>query len=76
METVVSKRRKGTQILYHDFLNRLIYPKLGDVKVAQIKFSDIAILILWIAQYADHSKALPAFFSLLIPLRKLCSAKP
>ena len=44
LETVVSKRRKGTQILYHDFMNRLIYPKLGHVKVAQIKFSDIAIL--------------------------------
>jgi integrase len=43
-ETVVSKRRKGTQILYKDFLNRLIYPKLGHVKVAQIRFSDIAIL--------------------------------
>ena len=25
LETVVSKRRKGTQILYHDFMNRLIY---------------------------------------------------
>ena len=33
-ETVVSKRRKGTQILCKDFLNRLIYPKLGHVKVA------------------------------------------
>ncbi len=44
LETVVSKRRKGTQVLYHDFLNRLIYPKLGHVKVAQIKFSDVAIL--------------------------------
>ena len=44
LETVVSKKRKGTQILYHDFLKRLIYPRLGDVKVAQIKFSDIAIL--------------------------------
>jgi integrase len=43
-ETVVSKRRKGTQILYKDFLNWLIYPKLGHVKVAQIRFSDIAIL--------------------------------
>lgn len=44
LETVISKKRKGTQILYHDFLNRLVYPKLGDVKVAQIKFSDIALL--------------------------------
>jgi integrase len=44
LETVVSKRRKGTQILYRDFLNRLVYPRLGDVKVAQITFSDITML--------------------------------
>jgi integrase len=40
----VSKRRKGTKVLYHDFLNRLIYPRLGDAKVAQITFSDITML--------------------------------
>jgi integrase len=44
LETVVSKRRKATQILYRDFLNRLVYPRLGDVKVAQITFSDITML--------------------------------
>jgi integrase len=44
LETVVSKRRKATQILYRDFFKRLTYPKLGHVKVAEIRFSDIAIL--------------------------------
>ncbi len=44
LETVVTKRRKATQVLYNDFFERLTYPKLGDVKVAQIKFSDIALL--------------------------------
>ncbi|MFN0194227.1 MAG: tyrosine-type recombinase/integrase [Aestuariivirga sp.] len=44
LETVVSKRRKATQVIYRDFLSRLIYPKLGDIKVAQIKFSDLALL--------------------------------
>jgi integrase len=44
LETVVSKRRKATQVIYHDFFERLIYPKLGDLKVAQIKFSDMTVL--------------------------------
>jgi integrase len=44
LETVVSKKRKATQVLYRDFLERLTYPKLGDVKIAQIKFTDIAML--------------------------------
>lgn len=42
LETVVSKKRNATQVLYRDFLARLVYPNLGEVKVAQIKFSDIA----------------------------------
>jgi integrase len=44
LETVVSKRRKATQIIYNDFFERLIYPKLGDLKVAEIKFSDMTLL--------------------------------
>jgi integrase len=44
LETVVSKRRVATQVLYNDFFERLTYPKLGDVKVGQIKFSYIALL--------------------------------
>jgi integrase len=44
LETVVSKRRKATQVIYHDFLERLIYPKLADMKVAQVKFSDMTVL--------------------------------
>lgn len=44
LETVVTKRRKATQVLYKDFFERLTYPKLGDLKVGQIKFSDIALL--------------------------------
>jgi integrase len=44
LEAVVSKRRKATQVIYHDFLERLIYPKLGDVKAAQIKFRDMTLL--------------------------------
>jgi hypothetical protein len=41
LETIVSKRRKATQVIYNDFIERLIYPKLGDVKVAEINFSDM-----------------------------------
>jgi integrase len=41
---VVTKRRKATQDLYNDFFERLTYPKLGDLKVAQMRFSDIALL--------------------------------
>jgi integrase len=44
LETVVSKRRRGTQILYQDFFKRLIVPKIGDMKVVQVRFSDIALL--------------------------------
>jgi integrase len=44
LETIISKRRKATQVIYNDFFERLIYPKLGDVKVAEIKFSDMTLL--------------------------------
>ena len=42
LETVVSKKRDATQVLYRDFLERLVYPKLGTTKVADIKFSDVS----------------------------------
>lgn len=34
---------EATQVLYKDFLERLVYPKLGKTKVAGIKFSDISV---------------------------------
>ena len=43
LETQVSKKREATQVLYKDFLERLVYPKLGKTKVAGIKFSDISV---------------------------------
>ena len=42
LETVISKRSEATQIQYRDFLERLVYPKLGKIKVADIKHSDIS----------------------------------
>jgi Arm DNA-binding domain/Phage integrase central domain len=44
LEMVVSKRSEATQALYRDLLERLVYPKFGRTKVAEIKHSDIARL--------------------------------
>ncbi|HUQ37385.1 MAG TPA: site-specific integrase [Aestuariivirga sp.] len=44
LETVISKKREATQVLYRDFFERLAYPKLGKTKVAEIKFSEISAL--------------------------------
>ena len=42
LEMVISKRRETTQVQYRDLLERIIYPKLGKSKVADIKFSDVS----------------------------------
>jgi integrase len=42
LETVISKRSEATQTQYRDFLERLVYPKLGKTRVAEIKHSDIS----------------------------------
>ena len=76
LETVVSKRRKGTQILYHDFLNRLIYPKLGHVKVAQIKFSDIAILHYGLRNTPITANRVIASLSALFSWCERCGLRP
>ncbi len=76
LETVVSKRRKGTQILYHDFLNRLIYPKLGEVKVAQIKFSDIAILHYALRNTPITANRVVASLSALFSWCEKCGLRP
>jgi integrase len=44
LETVISKKREATQVLYRDFFERLAYPKLGKTKVADIKFSEVSAL--------------------------------
>src|SRR5262245_18252483 len=41
LEMIGTKRSAATQTQYRDFLERLVYPKLGKVKVAEIKQSDI-----------------------------------
>jgi integrase len=76
LETVVSKRRKGTQILYNDFLNRLIYPKLGDVKVAQIKFSDIVILHYGLRKTPITANRVIASLSALFSWCEKCGLRP
>jgi integrase len=42
LKTVVSTRSESTQTQYRDFLERLVYPKLGKTKVADIRPSDIS----------------------------------
>jgi integrase len=42
LETVISGRSKATQNQYRDVLERLVFPKLGKIKVADIKHSDIS----------------------------------
>jgi integrase len=44
LEMVISKRSAATQTQYRDFLERLVYPKIGKARVAEIKHSDIARL--------------------------------
>ena len=75
-ETVVSKRRKATQILYNDFLNRLIYPKLGDVKVAQIKFSDIALFHYGLRKTPITANRVIASLSALFSWCERCGFRP
>ncbi len=76
LETVVSKRRRGTQILYNDFLYRLIYPKLGDVKVAQIKFSDIALLHYGLRNTPTTANRVIASLSALFSWCERCGLRP
>ena len=38
------KRRPATQVLYGDLFKRLVYQRIGGVKVADVKFSDVANL--------------------------------
>jgi integrase len=76
LETVVSKRRKATQALYRDFLNRLIYPKLGDVKVAQIKFSDIALLHYGLRNTPITANRVIASLSTLFSWCERCGLRP
>lgn len=44
LKVEVSKRKQATQIQYADFLRRLVYPRLGQSKVADVTFSDISSL--------------------------------
>jgi integrase len=44
LEMIGTKRSAATQIQYRDFLERLVYPKLGKTKVAEIRDGDIARL--------------------------------
>jgi integrase len=76
LDTVVSKRRKATQVLYCDFLNRLIYPKLGDVKVAQIKFSDIALLHYGLRNTPITANRVIASMSTLFSWCERCGLRP
>jgi integrase len=76
LETVVSKRRKATQVLYRDFLNRLIYPKLGHVKVAQIKFSDIALLHYGLRNTPITANRVIASLSTLFSWCERCGLRP
>jgi len=75
-ETVVSKRRKATQVLYNDFLNRLIYPKLGDVKVSQIKFSDIALFHYGLRKTPITANRVIASMSALFSWCERCGLRP
>ncbi len=76
LETVVSKKRKATQVLYRDFLERLTYPKLGDVKVAQIKFSDIAILHYGLRNTPITANRVIASLSTLFSWCERCGLRP
>ena len=76
LETVVSKRREGTQILYRDFFNRLTYPKLGDIKVAQIKFSDITILHYGLRNTPITANRVIASLSALFSWCERCGLRP
>jgi integrase len=44
LKVEISKRKEATQVQYTDFLKRLVYPSLGECKVADLKFSDISRL--------------------------------
>ncbi len=44
LKTEVSKMRPASVTLYTDFFGRLVYPALGETKVAEIKFSDVSNL--------------------------------
>ncbi|MEQ1521985.1 MAG: site-specific integrase [Aestuariivirga sp.] len=44
LQTEIAKKSGATQVLYRDFLERLIYPKYGRTKVADFKFSDVSAL--------------------------------
>ena len=76
LETVVTKKRKATQVLYRDFLERLTYPKLGDVKVAQIKFSDIAILHYGLRNTPITANRVIASLSTLFSWCERCGLRP
>lgn len=76
LETVVSKRRKATQVLYRDFLERLTYPRLGEVKVAQIKFSDIAILHYSLRATPITANRVIASLSTLFSWSERCGLRP
>jgi integrase len=76
LETVVTKRRKATQVLYNDFFERLTYPKLGDVKVAQIKFSDIALLHYGLRKTPITANRVIASLSTLFSWCERCGFRP
>jgi integrase len=44
LEREISKRSETTQVQYRDFLERLVYPKFGKTKVADIKPGDVSSL--------------------------------
>ncbi|HEX2431723.1 MAG TPA: hypothetical protein VHK03_13290, partial [Aestuariivirgaceae bacterium] len=44
LEMIGTKRSAATRAQYRDFLERLVYPKFGKAKVAEVKHSDIARL--------------------------------
>ena len=60
-ETVISKKRKGTQILYHDFLNRLILSKTGRCEGWANQVQRHRTATLWPAQYAHNCKPCHCF---------------
>ncbi len=76
LETIVTKRRKATQVLYNDFFERLTYPKLGDVKVAQIKFSDIALLHYGLRRTPITANRVIASLSTLFSWCERCGFRP
>ena len=67
LETVISGKAEATQNQYRDVLERLVYPKLGKIKVADIKHSDISGLHFGLRQtpvIANRTVAvLSSFFS-------------